>query len=129
MEIEVNNQAKTFDGGITAEQIDNMKEKYRKVFRVDIVDGEDTHIGYFKRPDFATIKAITRISKTDEVEAGKVLFENCWLGGSPELRQDAVLFMAVQSQLCRVVTGCALMMSRTLLKPPKWWHWTRTTFV
>lgn len=103
---EVNKEARTFDGGITPEQVEAMKSKHRKVFRVDIVDGEDTHVGYFKRPDFATIKAITKISKTDEVEAGKVLFDNCWLGGSAELRDDAVLFMAVQVQLGKLVNGC-----------------------
>ena len=59
---------------------------------MDIVDGADTHIGYFKRPDFATIKAITKVAKTDEVEAGKVMFNNCWLGGSEELKEDAQQF-------------------------------------
>ena len=73
---------------------------------MDIVDGADTHIGYFKRPDFATIKAITKVAKTDEVEAGKVMFNNCWLGGSEELKEDAVLFMAVQVQLGKLVNGC-----------------------
>ncbi|WP_289159274.1 hypothetical protein [uncultured Muribaculum sp.] len=75
------------------------KRQHRKAYRVDIVDGEETHIGYFKRPDFATIKAVTKLAKTDEVEAGKVMMDNCWLGGSEELRKDAVLFMAVQAQL------------------------------
>ncbi len=99
-------EAQTFDGGITEEQVKAWKAKYRKVFRVDIVDGEDTHIGYFKRPDFATIKAVTKITKTDEVEAGKVMFTNCWLGGSDELETDAVLFMAVQVQLGKLLNGC-----------------------
>lgn len=106
MEKEKTPQAQTFDGGITAEQVEVWKNKHSKVYRVDIVDGEDTHIGYFKRPDFATIKAITKVSKTDEVEAGKVMFDNCWLGGSEELRNDAVLFMAVQVQLGKLVNGC-----------------------
>lgn len=97
---------RTFDGGITEAQIEAFKGKHGKVYRVDIVDGEETHIGYFRRPDFQTIKAITKISKTDEVEAGKVMFDNCWLGGSEELRKDAVLFMAVQVQLGKMLNGC-----------------------
>ena len=105
-EKETSPQARTFDGGVNAEQIEAWKNKHRKVYRVDIVDGEDTHIGYFKRPDFATIKAMTKISKTDEVEAGKVMFNNCWLGGSEELGTDAVLFMAVQVQLGKLVNSC-----------------------
>ena len=100
------NKAMTFDGGVTEEQIQQWKNQHRKVVRIDIVDGEDTHIGYFKRPDFSTIKAVNKLSKTDEVEAGKVLFKNCLLGGSPELETDAVLFMAVQTQLAKLVNGC-----------------------
>lgn len=96
----------TFDGGVTEAQIDAFKREHGKVYRVDIVDGEDTHVGYFRRPDFQTIKAITKISKTDEVEAGKVMFNNCWLGGSEELRKDAVLFMATQQQLGKMLNGC-----------------------
>lgn len=99
-------QAQTFDGGVTPEQLEAWKNKHRKVYRVDIVDGEDTHIGYFKRPDFATTKAITKVFKTDEVEAGKIMFNNCWLGGSEELGTDAVLFMAVQVQLGKLLNGC-----------------------
>ncbi len=51
------------------------------------------------------IKAVTKVAKTDEVEAGKVMFDNCWLGGSEELRTDALLFMAVQKQLGAVLNG------------------------
>lgn len=98
--------AQTFDGGVTEAQIANWKGQHKKVYRVDIVDGEDTHIGFFKRPDFATIKAVTKVAKTDEVEGGKIMFDNCWLGGSAELREDAVLFMAVQVQLGSVLNGC-----------------------
>lgn len=98
--------ARTFDGGITEAQVEAFKAKHGKIYRVDIVDGADTHIGYVRRPDFATIKAITKLSKTDEVEAGKVMLNNCWLGGSEALRTDAVLFMAVQVQLGKLLNGC-----------------------
>lgn len=99
-------EAQTFDGGITSEQVEAMKAKHRKVVRIDIVDGEDTHVGYFKRPDFETIKAVTKVAKVDEVEAGRIMFDKCWLGGSEELRRDAILFMAVQKQLGRVLNSC-----------------------
>lgn len=98
--------AQTFDGGVTPGQVEVWKRQHRKVYRIDIVDGEDAHVGYFKRPDFATIKAVTKLAKTDEVEAGKVMFNNCWLGGSDELGKDAVLFMSVQAQLGKVLNGC-----------------------
>ena len=63
------------------------------------------NIGYFKRPTLETLKAVTKVAKSDEVEAGKVMFDNCWLGGSQELRTDALLFMAVQKKLGEVLNG------------------------
>ena len=99
-------EAQTYDGGVTPEQVEAWKQQHRKAFHIDIKDGDDVHIGYFKRPDFATIKAVTKLSKTDEVEAGRVMFMNCWLGGSEDLKTDAVLFMAVQIQLGKVLNGC-----------------------
>lgn len=97
---------RTFDGGITGEQINAFKARHGRIHRMDIVDGADTHIGYFHRPDFQTIKAVTKVGKTDEVEAGKILFDNCWLGGSEALRKDAILFMAVQVQLGKLLNSC-----------------------
>lgn len=96
----------TFDGGITPEREAELKAKYGKVARIDVVDGEDTHIGYFKRPDFPTIRAVTHIAKTDEIKAGEAMFDNCFVGGSPQLRKDALLFMAVQKQLGAMLNAC-----------------------
>lgn len=95
--------AHTYGGEITEAQIEGWKQKHGKVARVDVVDGEDTHIGYFHRPSFETIKAVTKVAKSDEVEAGKIMFDNCWLGGSDQLRKDPVLFMAVQQRLAEML--------------------------
>ena len=34
-----------------------------------------------------------------------MMFDNCWLGGSQELRTDALLFMAVQKKLGEMLNG------------------------
>lgn len=99
-------RAKTFDGGVTEQQIEKWKAQHRKVSRIDVVDGDETHIGYFKRPDFPTIKAMTAVSKTDEIKAAEVVFDNCWLGGSEWLRKDATLFLAAQQQIGALISGC-----------------------
>lgn len=99
-------EARTYDGGVSPDQILQWKQKFGKVVRIDIVDGEDTHVGYFHRPSFETVKTVTKVAKVDEVEAGRVLYDECWLGGSDELRRDAVLFMAVQQQLGKLMSGC-----------------------
>ncbi len=94
-----------FNGNLTEAQVAAFKEKHRKSFAVEIQDGNEVHIGYFKRPTLETLKAVTKVARTDEVEAGKVMFDNCWLGGSEELRTDALLFMAVQKKLGEVLNG------------------------
>ena len=94
-----NETPRVINGALTESQVAAFKEKHRKSFAVEVRDGDEVHVGYFKRPTFETIKAVTKVAKTDEVEAGKVMFDNCWLGGSEELRTDALLFMAVQKQL------------------------------
>ena len=101
----VNNTPKVFNGDLTEAQVDAVKAQHRKSFAVEIQDGDEVHIGYFKRPTLETLKAVTKVAKSDEVEAGKVMFDNCWLGGSKELRTDALLFMAVQKKLGEVLNG------------------------
>ena len=101
----VNNAPKVFNGDLTDAQVEAFKNQHRKSFAVEIKDGDEVHIGYFKRPTLETLKAVTKVAKSDEVEAGKVMFDNCWLGGSQELRTDALLFMAVQKKLGEVLNG------------------------
>lgn len=101
----VNNAPKVFNGDLTDAQVEAFKTQHRKSFAVEIKDGDEVHIGYFKRPILETLKAVTKVAKSDEVEAGKVMFDNCWLGGSQELRTDALLFMAVQKKLGEVLNG------------------------
>lgn len=106
METVTNTTAPTiFNGNLTEAQVEAFKQKHRKSFAIEIKDGNEVHIGYFKRPTLETLKAVTKVAKTDEVEAGKVMFDNCWLGGSEELRTDALLFMAVQKELGTVLNG------------------------
>ncbi len=94
-----------FNGNLTEAQIEAFKQQHRKSFAIEIADGDEVHIGYFKRPTLETLKAVTKVARTDELEAGKVMFDNCWLGGSEELRTDALLFMAVQKKLGEVLNG------------------------
>ncbi len=99
------NPPTVYNGNLTQQQVDSFKEKHRKSFAIEIHDGNEVHVGYFKRPTLETLKAVTKVAKTDEVEAGKIMFDNCWLGGSEELRTDALLFMAAQKQLGLVLNS------------------------
>ena len=97
---------KTFDGGISPEQLEQWKAKHRKVVRIDVTDEGDLHVGYFHRPTMETMKAVSQVGKTDEMKAAEILFDNCWLGGSEQLRTEALLFVEVQKQLGVMLGSC-----------------------
>ena len=93
------------NGGITEQQILVWKNKYRKVSEVTVEDNGEVFKGYFKRPDMDTLSAVSKLNKTDEIKAANVLYDNTWLGGSPELQEDAVLKMAAIGQLSNLITA------------------------
>ena len=97
----------TFDGGVTEEQINKWKGQWGKVIRIDVVDDGDLHVGYFHRPRLETMSAVTKMAKTDELKSSEVLFDNCWLGGSSAMRQDAVLFLEATKQLGTMLNSCS----------------------
>lgn len=41
------------------------------------VESDAGYVGCFKRRTLETLKAVTKVAKNDEVEAGKVMFDNC----------------------------------------------------
>lgn len=96
----------TYDGGISEEQINKWKAAHGKVVRIDVADGDDLHVAYFHRPSLETMSAVAKLSKTDEVNAAGVLYDNCLLGGSAAMRQDGLLFMAAMAQLGRLMNSC-----------------------
>lgn len=95
-----------FDGGVSEEQIRRWKAAHRRIIRIDVTDGEDLHVAYFRRPTIETMSAVTKTGKTDEVKSAGVLYDNCFLGGDPEMRRDALLFMAATAQLGRMFEAC-----------------------
>ena len=102
-------EEKKLIGEVTPEQIENWKTKYGKVHGI-IVDG---HIGYVRKVDRATVSyALSHMSfkmstekgeddaKTIEMNMGKLFkqgeaaLNNCWIGGSEEIKTDMSLWSA-----------------------------------
>ena len=96
----------TLDGGVTPEQVAQWKQKHGKVLRIDVVDGDEMHVGYFHRPRLETMTAVTKVAKTDEIKSAEVMFDNCWLGGSSQPREDAILFLEVTKKLGDMFNSC-----------------------
>lgn len=86
-------------GTVTGEQIALWKGKHRNVVAIEIEDAGEKHVGYFRRPDVDTISAVTKLSKTDEVRSATLMFSSCWLGGSPLIKEDAVMQLAAVGEL------------------------------
>ena len=97
---------KTFDGGVSEEQVAQWRHRHGKVIRIDVTDGGDLHVGYFKRPGIDTLRAVTKVAKTDEIAAAETLAKNCWLGGSEAMLTDGVLFTETQQQLAKMLQSC-----------------------
>lgn len=99
---------KVVNGDISEEQIAAWKAKHSRVVEVEVADTdfEELHRGYFRRPDMQTMQAFSATAKQNEVRAGEVLFDNCWLGGSPLMKTDAVYKMQVIGELNNIFGKC-----------------------
>ncbi len=100
-------QQKKRIGEASPEELITMKGKYGKikVVEVEVEDDGDTYCIYLKRPDFETLKAVTKVSKTDELEGTKVFVRNCMVGGAREVIDDAVLLVAAASAASSLLTS------------------------
>ncbi len=89
------------------DQIKMWKAKHRVVKAIEIVDEEDTFVGYFARPTMEDMSAVAKVSKTDEIRGAEVLFDSCWLGGAEMIRNDVSLKMAAIAHLNVLISSCS----------------------
>lgn len=87
------------NGGVSEEQVKAWKGEHRKVHMIEVEDDGDLFVGYFHRPGMETMSAVNKLTKNDEVKGSTTMFENCWLGGDPVMKTDALVRMAAIKQL------------------------------
>ena len=90
-------------GQLTETELSRLKKQYGRVYAITVEDDGEAYVAYFRRPDMSTLSAMTKMAKTDEIQASKVLLENCFVGGAEEVKTDTALFLAVVGQLSKVV--------------------------
>lgn len=97
------------NGGVTSSDISAWKERHGRVSEVTVDDPEvgERHVGYFRRPDMKTMQAFSAMAKSNEVKAAELLFDNCWLGGSPVMKTDAVYKMEGMNAMQGIFGRCA----------------------
>jgi len=88
-----------YNGGVSEEQIKGWKAEHRKVHMIEVEDGDDLFVGYFRRPGMETMSAVNALAKKDEIKSTITLFENCWLGGDPIMKTDMLVRMGAIRQL------------------------------
>lgn len=108
METNENKELKVNNGGVSPQQIEGWKNRHRRVYEVEVKDPETNEVfkGYFKRPDMKTLEASNALNKQNEVKASLVLFDNCWLGGAPELKEDALYQMEAIAAMSGIFSKC-----------------------
>lgn len=96
------------NGDVTNEQIATWKNTHGRVVEIEVADSEfkELHRGYFHRPDMRTMQAFSSTAKTNDVKAAEVMFDNCWLGGSPMMKTDAVYKMQTVGELQSIFGKC-----------------------
>lgn len=93
-------------GLLPESEIAALKARHGRVYVVTAEDDENhAYAAYFKRPDMATLAAMTKLAKTDDIQAGRVLVENCFLAGADEVKTDPALFVATVGQLGKMVAS------------------------
>ena len=92
-------------GKLAAEEIGRLKSRHGRVWEVEVEDDGARYCAYFRRPDMATLSAMAKLARADEMRTSAVLMENCFVGGAEEVKTDTALFLAAAGQLGKIVAG------------------------
>lgn len=84
-------EKKNLPGGVTELQLNKWKSQYGEVKLISVPlddEGKNHAHGYFRKPDLDIIAAASKFAQDEPFKSGNVLFENCFLGGDPEIKND-----------------------------------------
>ena len=90
---------KTLKGQATAEQIADWKQKYGEIFAAKV----GGHIAYLKKPDRKTLSYASSVGKTDPMKFNEILLNNCFIGGSDDVKTEDKLFLGVSAKLEKII--------------------------
>ena len=88
-------------GQATEAQIDAWKRKHTNIFAIEA----DGHVAYFKSPDRQTIGMAMSLSNggSDGMKFNNLLFDNCWLGGSEEIKTSDRLYLPASAHMRQMI--------------------------
>jgi len=83
---------------VTEAQIKQWKQRWGNVAQITVtIDDEGNKAtGFFKKPGLDTIAAAATRMGSDPIGSGRIVFENCWLGGDEIIKtNDEALFAII----------------------------------
>jgi hypothetical protein len=90
---------KELKGVATPAQIAEWKKKHKDIFAVEV----DGHIGYLKKPDRKALSYASSVGAKEPLKFNEIILENCWLGGSEEIKTDDSLFLGVSGKISELI--------------------------
>lgn len=92
-------EKKPIIGEVKEAQIKQWKLTNSGVYRFDVETEDSIHVCYLKEPDIDKLGAISSKVKTDEMGAGLLFLNTCWLGGDPDFKTRVKLLSGVSTQM------------------------------
>ena len=86
-------------GQATPEQIEAWKKKYGKLYGIKV----DGHICYLKKPDRRTLSYASVAGAKNPLKFNEVMLNNCWVGGSEEIKTDDEMFLGVSGKMAKLI--------------------------
>jgi hypothetical protein len=79
---------------VTAKTIGDWKQKFGKVFQIDVSVSGVSKTGYYKKPDRKIMGAALKFGQNDPMKFNETLATNCWLGGDAEMQTNDDYFLS-----------------------------------
>jgi hypothetical protein len=88
---------------INDKQIAEWKQKFGKVFQIDVDVKGESKTGFYKKPDRKILGAAMKFGQNDPMKFNETLAQNCWLGGDSAMQTNDDYFLAAATKFGELV--------------------------
>jgi tRNA(Ile2) C34 agmatinyltransferase TiaS len=87
---------------LTQTEIEALKQEHGELVLVTVKHGDQEYQAIFKEPTFNELKAMTKIAKSDEIQAVKSAYENSIVKACPEIEgRDMLKVKSIEALMAR----------------------------
>jgi hypothetical protein len=81
-------------------KIKQLKAKYKEIFEISAVDDKgNEYKAVFKKVDIKVLSLSGKYAQDDPVKAAVILFDNCWIEGDEEIKNNDELKLSFATKL------------------------------